>query len=473
MQGTGIDADEHLYRKLTGARGDNLPSYQHEKMLSIVRYLYRTNPVAQRFVTIMCDFILGEGVSLSFQNDQVRDVVMRHWKDQYNDWGRNAADLLTTYLVAGELLMPLFPNPVDGHLRVGCVLPDHIADVRTDIENWRVVGQVALKNRPGEEPRVYDVVNIREGKGRLKEVERPALFWKRQNPLGSRGISILYTVADFLDLLDQMVYNEVERALLLKAFIWVVTVKDATIKELQDLAQLPQYANPPKPGAVIMQNEKISWDAKTPELDSYDAATLMRFLRNHVLGAGGIPEHWWSEGGDVNRAVGTVMAEPTRKRLTNLQDEWRCILGDVIHCQIDYAVIHGMLPELVPIQDAEGNDTAELIEAGNAFSIGMPDLSPADTHETVTSLQTLVQTLMIAVEEGYISEATSRRIFLMMATQLGMDFNVEEEAARAAAEHAARASASVEQPSSTVFLPFASGRGAMDDAGDAARAAAD
>jgi hypothetical protein len=442
----GIDDDDHLYRRITGERGQNLPAYQHEHMLRVASYLYRTNPVAHRLVSMLVDFVLGEGMTLTYRNAQVREVIERHWQDGYNDWERNAADLLTVYLVSGELLLPLFPNPLDGHLRVGCVVPEEVREVRPDPENWRVVREVRLRSFPGEEPRAYQIVNLREGADDLREIERPALFWKRQNPLGTRGISLLYTLADFIDLLDQMVFNEVERALLMKAFIWTVTVKDATARELAELAALPQYAQPPKPGAVMLQNERISWEAKTPRLDTYDAANLMRFLRNHIFGAVGIPVHWFAEGEDVNRASAQAMAEPVRKRMTSVQDEWRAIVGDVLRCQVDYAVLAGRLPAEVPEERGDGQLTGVMIPAGEAFRVEMPDLSPADTQQVVGALSTLTQTLALAVGEGYVSQDTARRLFLLMATQLGADIDLDEETAQLEPQEMPEGEPAVEAP---------------------------
>ncbi len=447
----GIDPDDHLYRRITGERGQNLPAYQHEHMLRIASYLYRTNPVAHRLVSMLVDFVLGEGVTITYRNAQVREVIERHWQDGYNDWERNAADLLTVYLVSGELLLPLFPNPVDGHLRVGCVVPEEVRDVRPDPENWRVVREVRLRAYPGEEPRVYQIVNLREGIDELREAERPALFWKRQNPLGTRGISLLYTLADFIDLLDQMVFSEVERALLLKAFIWTVTVKDATARELAELAALPQYAQPPKPGAVMLQNERITWEAKTPRLETHEAANLMRFLRNHIFGAVGIPVHWFAEGEDVNRASAQAMAEPVRKRMTSVQDEWRAIVDDVLRCQVDYAVLSGRLPAEVTEERGDGQPTGGVIPAREAFRVEMPDLSPADTQQVVGSLATLTQTLALAVGEGYVSQDTARRLFLLMATQLGAEIDLEEEAAQLGTEDAPEE----DTPATEAVLPMA------------------
>ncbi|MBV6425152.1 MAG: hypothetical protein NAOJABEB_02966 [Steroidobacteraceae bacterium] len=470
LDGVEIDSDEHLWRSLTGSRGENLPQYKHEKMLGIAKYLYRTNPVANRFITLLSDFVLAEGVALSFRNDQVAEVVNRHWEDPLNGWqGMAMIDLFESYVTTGELLMPLFPNTATGHLRVGAVINENIDRVETHEENWREITAVRMKARTGETSgRVYSVVNQREDAQALAGADNPALFWKRANPFGSRGISILYPLADFLDLLDNMAYSEVERWILQKVFVWDVTLRGQNQAQVTEWTKRPENVTPPKAGTVRAHNDQEVWAAVSPNLDTYDATNGLRFLRNHALGAGGIPEHWYAEGGDVNRATGTVMAEPTRKRLTAIQNEWRDIVADILRAQVDYAVLYGQLPAEVAVQDSDGNDTEAMIAARDAVSVDMPDLSPADTQSVTTTLETLTRSLVLAIGEGFVTEGLARRLWLVQAGQLGVDFDVTEEAERAQAEAEEREQAApqVAQPPSGPLVALAGGRQASAEAGD-------
>lgn len=437
LSGGMVDADDWMYRAITGSRGDNLPSYKHERMLEVALYLDRTNPVAQRIVGLLVEFVLGEGVSLSFQNDQVEDVILKHWRDPVNDWERNGPDLLRSYLVTGELLMPLFPAPSGGHMTVGAVETANIKAIRTDPDNWRLPTTAVRKPvEQGGQDVLYALVNHRVTRDELRDAERPALYWKRGNPYGQRGISVLYHIADFIDLLDQMAFSEVERWLLLKAFIWDVSIKgadDTAVKKWQT-----DNGAPPRPGSVFAHNDTITMEAKSPQLDTYDAVNGMKFLRNHILGGVGLPEHWYSEGGDVNRATATAMAEPTRKMLEMLQKAWRAILTDVLQAQVDYAILYGDLPEEVPVQDSEGKDTDETVPTREAFSVDMPDLSPADTEQVVGTVGTLVTALQVAEDNGYVTHATAQRTFLTLLSQVGVEIKVDEEMERADTEQKER-----------------------------------
>lgn len=438
LNGGLVDSDDYLYRPLTGARGDNLPSFQHDRAVAIAKFLFRANPVGNRLVTLLSDFVLGEGVSLAFQNPDVETVVMRHWDDPYNDWERAQVDLFQTFVIFGELLVPLFPNAVNGHLRIGCQLPDNIEAVETDPENWRVVKQVRLRKTGDQaEGTAYSVVNVRETREELRAASNPALFWTRGNPFGSRGLSILYSIADLLDMLDQFLFSEVERAMLLKAFVWDVTVDDADDAVIASKVKDPNY-QAPRPGAVRIHNHREHWEALSPALDTYDSWNGIKALRNHTGGALGIPEHWYAEGGDVNRATAAAMSEPTLKRMTQLQQEWRDVVTDVLQAQIDYAVLAGTLPETVPVfrdgQPVEG----EMVAARDAVAINLPDLSPTDNQTAATTLQTLVGALTLAVDEGYLTHDLAAKLILNHVQTLGVEIDVAAEIEAARAEHQQR-----------------------------------
>jgi GNAT superfamily N-acetyltransferase len=77
---------------------------------------------------------------------------------------------------------------------------------------------------------------------------------------------------------------------------------------------------------VRVHNEQETWEAKTPTLGAADTEANARLFRNHILGGGTVPEHWFGGGGDVNRAVGAEMGEPTFKVLTQKQRAWKHFL---------------------------------------------------------------------------------------------------------------------------------------------------
>lgn len=432
-----IDDDDHLYRPLTSSRGNNLPQHTQDKILRVSRYLARVNPVANRLLTLISDFVLGEGVEVSGASAAVQDVVTQHWADRYNAWDRESPARMRRFFKTGEYLMPLFINPVNGDVRVGSILPDRIKTVHTDPENWESVTAVELKPVTGQTEGVrYTVVNDFSA-DELAGVERPALWWSYGNDDGERGISLLYPIADYLDALDQFMFSEVERWLLLKAFVWDVTIKGATQDTINEMVKRGDFRTP-TPSEVIVHNDTTEWQAKSPQLDTHDAANGIRLVRNHALGAVGIPEHWYAEGGDVNRATATEMAEAPRKRLTALQEIWRNMMLDLLHVVVEYKVLFGQIPAELPTEDEDGNPHDEATPARGHVEVSMPDLSPDDQEVMAGVLSSLVASLMQAEDQGYVSRETSQRTVLMTLQQMGVDFDIEAEKVRIQADQNSR-----------------------------------
>lgn len=424
-----IDDDEGLFRPLTQRAGNNLPEYTQDKMLNVARYLSRVNPVASRALTLLSDFVLGEGVAPSVASAAVREVIDRHWQDRTNAWDTEMPRRFRRFLKTGEYLMPLFVNPVDGHMRIGSMPSDRIRAVHTDPENWERVREVELKPRLGQTEGIrYTIVNGMDALA-LSDIERPALWWTFGNDDGERGISLLYPIADYLDALDQFMFSEVERWLLLKAFVWDVTIKGATQEQIDGLVRQPAYQTPAA-GQVMVHNDQEEWQPKSPALDTHDAANGIRLVRNHALGAIGIPEHWYAEGGDVNRATASEMAEAPRKRLTAIQGVWRHMLLDVLWTQAQYAVLAGALPAELPTEDEAGQPQGEPVAVGDHIELNMPDISPDDQAVMSGVLATLEAALVQAEDSGHVSPQTARRAFLIVLQQMGVDFDMDAEIGR-------------------------------------------
>jgi hypothetical protein len=426
LNGVSIDSDDYLYRPITGEKGSNLPAFQQERMFAIAKHLFRANPVGSRYISLFTDFVLGEGAVPSFKNSEVEAVVMRHWRDPYNDWDRRQSLYFQHLMVFGELLVPLFPNTANGHLRCGLQLVENIKTVNTDPDNWSIVESVRMKSvTGGDEGVLYQTVNTRESRDELTKATNPALFWTRGNPFGERGLSVLYSIADLLDVMDQFVFSEIERTFLLKAFVWDVSINNGQPDEIAKKARDPNYG-PPKPGSVRIHNQQEVWTAVNPRLDTYDAWNGIEALRTHTGGAMGLPEHWFGSGGDVNRATASEMDEPTLKRLTMLQREWRYIMVDILQAQIDYAVLAGALPEEVAVEK-DGKPTDEMIPSRDAVDLVLPELSGDDNSQTITSLDTLTRALALAETEGFVTHETASRLWLTTATTLGVDIDIPAE----------------------------------------------
>lgn len=426
--GSVIDPDDHLYRPLTARPISDLPEFQHDKMLSVCLHLDRQNPIARRLLSLITDFVFAEGVQIKTRNHMVEQVLTEHWEDSINLWDERGPRLFRQLLRDGEVVMMAGVNEVDGRVRWGTIPGRVVKDVRADPLNWEIIREVVLRpDTAGGDDRVIEHINETVN-GRL---EGQCIFLKL-NDDGLRGISALYPLADYLDMMEQFAWSELERAKFLRAFAWDITV---TGKDEHEIAQLIQSGNPafqaPRPGTAIVHNENVVHKPITPDLEAWDATTLMSFFVNtFILGSMGIPEHWYGSGGDVNRAVGTVMDKPTIKMLTRYQRIWRVHMMTALRFVIDQAVANGRIPAMVPVENADGELTGEMIPARMAFDVMMPDMDSADMQEIGSTVNQVVQAMAVAEDRTYVSTETARDVILSIVRQLGVDIDLDAEADR-------------------------------------------
>lgn len=427
---TGIDRDEHLWRPLTNRNLDDLPPWHHQRMLEVALYLDRHNLLAKRILDLLRDFVVAEGLAVRAANRQVQDWLDRHWHDPVNQWPLRGPRAFRMLLRDGELLLTAGVNPVDGMVRWGTIPARRIKDVRPHPDNWELVEEIVLyPDNPGDSERVLRAIAQRPGQPRM---DGEALF-ERINDDGLRGISVLYPAADLLDSMSTLLYNDIERQQLLKAFVWDVTVAGATPQELQRLVKTDPSFQPPRPGSVRVHNDQVTWQAIAPELRIVETTEGMRFLRNFIAAGEGIPEHWLGEGGDVNRAVGTVMDAPTIKHLTHLQRIWGAILTRAMQFVVDQAVLHGSLPPQVPVENARGEPVTDeqgqtvLADPRDLVRVEFPDMDTADQKDLATVLSQ-VMTALVAAEGRYLSAETARRLVALILGQFGIAVDPAHEA---------------------------------------------
>lgn len=432
--GGGIDSDEHLFRSLTSRVGaGDLAPYQHDKMLEVALYLDRKNPVASRMLDLLTDFVFGEGISFKAHNAQVHEVLERHWGDPLNRWDLRGPRLFRALLRDGEVLLTSGVNPVDGMVRWGRIPAQQIKTVEVDPLNWEITRRVILyPERAGDPDRAIEAINQSLETGRL---EGMALYWKL-NDDGKRGISLLYALADLLDLLEQGIFNDAEREMLMKSFLFDVTVRQADANEIARLVREDPQFQPPRPGSVRVHNENVEWQVHSPDLRGYESVNGHKFRLNLILGSVGIPEHWYGMGGDVNRAVGTVMDEPTIKMLTRLQNLWRELMTDALRFVLDQAVLAGTLPASVPREDQDGQATGDVIDPRDAFEVVTPDMSTTDIQQTSAALAQVALALTSMTQSHWVSSETAQQAVWLMLSQLGVEIDAEREADLIAQEKA-------------------------------------
>lgn len=430
--GFTIDGDDDEWRRLSGDTQRDLSPTSQWRMRETAAYLWEANALANRMIELPIAFMLAEGVALKHEDEVLQMVLDEFWHDPINRWDIKLERKVRELAMFGEQCWPTFVNEYTGHVRLGYLDPALIATVVHDPDNpEQPIGIVTAKDARGVARRYRVIVNGADEElftTRTQSIRETftdgECFYYQVNVLaaGKRGRSDLLAVADWLDGYDAYLFNELERAQDTRAHIWDVTLTGANQETVEARAK---QLRTPGPRSIRVHNENEAWQAVAPELNSADSEAVARLFRNHALGGGTLPEHWFGGGGDVNRAVGAEMGEPTFKVMSMRQRLWKHILQDVGRYQLrKYLGARANEPRW--------NDPQLLCEAV------FPELTARDTTKWAAAMQQVVASAILAIDRGLLTEETGVSLIQQVAGRLGVEFDAAAELKAASEERQKR-----------------------------------
>ena len=428
--GVSVEEDMDGWRPLTGDSKRDLNPMTQRRMQELAVYLWKTNPLANRLIELPLAYLLAEGVSLTVPDEEAQGWIDTFWRDPINRMDIKLPKKVRELSLYGEQCWPAFVNEVNGHVRLGYLDPGLIETVVTDPDNVeQPIGVVTVRNNKGVKRRFRVIVNgpedvFTENTRQIRETFTDGdCFYFPVNDLSNatRGHSDLLAQMDWLDSYDHALFGEVERWDFLRAFIYDVTLKGATPEEVEARAS---KISVPRPGSVRVHNDSEEWEALAPSLGSYESENNARLFRNHIMGGGTIPEHWFGGGGDVNRATAGEMGEPTFKVFTMRQT----YLGYILEELATYVIRQRL--KIFYGAEPEASNHPEDYEVTAEF----PELTARDTSKYAAALQQVVVAAATAIDRGLLSEETAVAVIALVAGQLGKEIDPMAELEKARAD---------------------------------------
>ncbi len=418
--GQTIDDDEEGWRRLTGDTDRDLAPITQRRAREVSAWLWQANLMANRFIELPLAYLLADGVKLEVNDEEAQAMLNRFWNDPINSMDLKLEKKVRELALFGEQCYPTFVNEHTGHVRLGYLDPALIETVVVDPDNpEQQIGIVTVKDRKGGARRYRVIVNGDEEElfsERTRQIRDTFTdgdaFYFNINSLssGARGRPDLLASADWLDAYDDFLFGEVDRNRYLRAFVWDVTLKGANDDAVKQRAR---EIAPPSPNSVRVHNDSETWNAVTPDIKSGDTSESARLLRNHVLGGATLPEHWYGGGGDVNRATGESMGDPAFKVMSMRQRTIKYMLEVIARFAIRQWAI-------------KNQRSVDLGDGDFLPSAVFPEMIARDTTRYATALQQVVVAAAMAVERGFISRKLALRMIAAVASQLGVDIDVDE-----------------------------------------------
>ena len=418
--GQTIDDDEEGWRRLTGDTDRDLAPITQRRAREVSAWLWQANLMANRIIELPLAYLLADGVKLEVNDEEAQAMLNRFWNDPINSMDLKLEKKVRELALFGEQCYPTFVNEHTGHVRLGYLDPALIETVVVDPDNpEQQIGIVTVKDRKGGARRYRVIVNGEEEElfsERTRKIRDTFTdgdaFYFNINSLssGARGRPDLLASADWLDAYDDFLFGEVDRNRYLRAFVWDVTLKGANDDAVKQRAR---EIAPPSPNSVRVHNDSETWNAVTPDIKSGDTSESARLLRNHVLGGATLPEHWYGGGGDVNRSTGESMGDPAFKMMSMRQRTIKYMLEQIARFAIRQLAL-------------KNQRSVDLGDGDLLPSAVFPEMIARDTARYAAALQQVVVAAAMAVERGFISKKLALRMIADVASQLGVEIDVDE-----------------------------------------------
>lgn len=418
---TAADGEDAKFRRITSPNTiRDLNPLMHERMQAVAFYLKSTTPFGKRIVEVITSYVVGEGFKPAATDATVQEVLQQFWEDTVNNMGASSRDWCDELTTFGELCIPVAVNPVSGKVRLGYIDPMQIDSVEygaietgNGLQPILIPVAVILKRKQGETiGQRLEIISMDEDPssetfGQLKG----DCFYSAINKAkgASRGLSELFSLADWIDVFDQMMFDFADRVRFLNAFVWHYTITGAGEPELKRWTD-KVTKNPPKQGSVQVTNENVKIEAQTPSFQGADMSEATRAIKLYGLGGAGLPAWFFADPVDSNRSTADEMTGPTGKKLTDRQNHLRALMQKVVVFVIQQGIYHGVLPE--------GIDTTVTIQT--------PDLMIKDLDKAASTMAAVVNAVSIMEENGYIQSKTAARASHAVLTQIGVEVDADE-----------------------------------------------
>lgn len=322
LPGLSLFMDKYGFRSLTQNIRD-LSDTVRINLLNRAETISTINGMASRALGIRTDLIVSEGFKVEADPDKdcppeirqrIQDVLDEHW--ELNDWQDRTYERVLDLGRTGEMIRRLPPLSTSiagssefrlGRFTCGMIVPQLVYGVSLDPWNYEKIDRIYLEQYafPNAAQKDLSLKCINDERMAAKEFGsiRGDAFYLAvgRRPGHSRGITDLAPAIDWLDIYEQMLMMDTERAAHMMRFIWDVTVENASPAYLAAYAERLKGSGP-KPGTVRVHGNKERWDAISPDLKLSDSKELREDIFVLAWGSMGLPRPWFADGENSNRA---------------------------------------------------------------------------------------------------------------------------------------------------------------------------
>lgn len=415
-----IDGDEDLvYRSIYGSSPNDIDPYTRENIVKIGRMFWERDGLPAKMVEMPRKAINHGGVTIEAEDERIQEVINDFWEEGHNPYrqqllGENGASLLTSAYVNGELTMP-FAIREFGFVELFFVDTLNIESISRNSANALKWGNVTLKKDPATGvQQTFEIFNRTLDGGYTGNCFHFTPFLP---PNGLRGRSYFQRYLTMLDLHQQYILSEVERAVLLKSFVQHWKIEGAGATELQEFSNMNfPGGRPAKPGTNVITNEKVTAETLTPSLNASDSSSMVEMIKLATVGPAGWPIFAYGGGGNVNNTVSREMMTFAMWEISEVQAFVKSLIYFPVFVAVKEAVRAGRMTKAGKLTPDVETDFK--IRFGNPF--------PRDMVQSSASAMQIINSAITARDSGLCGEETARKFFSVAANEIGIEVNEQE-----------------------------------------------
>lgn len=393
--------------------------------------------------------VLGDGVSIQFEDDDVGEYVLGQLDAPRNAFLENLDETFRRWIVDGEQLVTLRAiarsetGVPTGDVWIGLKDPNEIRGFESDAWNDQRVTAVKL---PAPAPKVeggkvpegvasdvwvpvgepnadfalppplrvpsYDP----EGKPRAFGVGSSMLWieYLRLNALGARGVPLFSRSVDKVTLLDLLVDHLMAKAEYTNRHWLHIKYKPKDDGGKRDRAfekKMLKWGTEAQPGEAAVTSDDVSVEVLAPDLKLPDQKALYEIGVGYILGSHSMPRVWFGESAG-EKAGAAEAGSPIYRLLKWLQGRMRQGVCSVVRFLIGIGKASG---KITPDQDT-------------GHSVTMAEFATRDSVRDMQELTWGIQALDAALEKGSISREEHQRMVRKLIAGKPIGAELEDEA---------------------------------------------
>jgi len=396
IQVDDLDRDAYLYRSLSSSSRD-LSEDKLQRAATVAYWYWMTNPYAKRGLDILTDFIIGSGIQIKAADENVQELLEEFYFAEPWNFDIRMPEFLDVLHLFGELALPFEVNDRNGQLSIAYLDPANISKVNLDEKNALKTSSLKIKGRDD----IIPVINSAEQTSQDLKLKQGVFFFQINKLVNAeRGAGCLMSTIDTLGQLDDFMFAEIERGMLMRNFVWDITLTGMNDAQIMDYLKKEQ-SNPPRPGTIHVHNDRVAWQAITPDLKTNDTFNLFQIMFSTIAVSLGIPDHWLSSiGGNSNRATSYEMSAPVFKRLERRQKYVKSSFELMFDFVIQQAIIHKR--QMTKGMISKGMDLS--------YVLSFPEISPRDLKGLAETFDTMTRSLALSEVQGWVKKQANMQI---------------------------------------------------------------